>query len=217
MSDVPTRADAPASPATGPETGPYTLRPMDWDDLPRLAAMGEDGPDPFTHDDLAKVLESQYTLGVVCATPTGPAGYMIYAVSDGTGATARGSGKLTLAAGVVRVVVAPERRRQGVGRFLVEKVSEALVRQFSQKAATGRLRLHSTVNETWLPGLLFLKGLGFRTPTDKSRAILPRPFGAGCEYDGYHMERIVAWSAPHLRRGDSVACEGPVADAARVQ
>ena len=159
MSDMPTRAAAPASPTTVPETGPYILRPMDWDDLPRLAAMGKDGPDPFTYDDLAKVIESEYTLGAVCAIPTGPAGYILYAVSGGTGAATRRSGKLYLLACIVRVVVAPERRQQGVGRFLVDKVTEALVHQFSQRAAAGWLRLHATVNETWVPGLLFLKGL----------------------------------------------------------
>ncbi len=195
MSNVPTPTDAPASPATVPETGPYNLRNMGWDDLPCLAAMGKDAPDPFTYDDLAKVIESQYTLGVVCATPTGPAGYMIYVVSDGTGDTARRSGKLSLAAGIVRVVVAPERRRQGVGRFLVDKVTEALVHQFSQRAAEGRLRLHSTVSETWVPGLLFLKALGFRTPADKDHAIQRRPFGGSCAEDGYLMERFAQWPA----------------------
>ena len=43
---------------------------------------------------------------------------MIYVVSDGTGKTARKSGKLHLAAGVVRVQVASEWRKKGVGRFL---------------------------------------------------------------------------------------------------
>ncbi len=193
MSDMPTRAAAPASPAPVPETGPYILRPMDWDDLPRLAAMGNDGPDPFTYGDLVKVIESQHTLGAVCATPTGPAGYILYAVSDGTGAATRRSGKLYLLAGIVRVAVAPERRRQGVGRFLVNKVTEALVHQFSQKAATGVLRLHATVKETWMPGLRFLKGMGFRTPADKSRAIQRRPFGGSCAEDGYLLERFAQW------------------------
>ena len=81
----PAALDVPASPGTGSNPGPYLLRNMDWDDLPRLAAMGRDGPDPWNYDDLAKVIESQYTLGVVCATATGPAGYMVYVVSDGTG------------------------------------------------------------------------------------------------------------------------------------
>jgi GNAT superfamily N-acetyltransferase len=106
---------------------------MDWDDLPRLAAMGKDGPDPFTYDDLSRVVESQYTLGVVCATPTGPVGYMVYVVSDGTGKQARKSGRLHLAAGIVRLVVEPAMRRKGVGRFLVDKVGEALVHQFTQR------------------------------------------------------------------------------------
>ena len=192
MTALPT---APTDPAGVPDAGPYTIRNMDWDDLPRLAAMGKDGPDPWTYDDLAKVIESQYTLGVVCATPSGPAGFMVYVVSDGTGKAARKSGKLHLAAGVVRVQVAAEWRRKGVGRFLVEKVAEALVHQFSQRAAAGRLRLHATVNESWLDGLLFLKGVGFKTPADKAVAIQRRPFGGACEFDGFLMERFTQWPA----------------------
>ncbi len=191
----------PTEPGT-PDPGPYVIRNMDWDDLPRLAAMGKDGPDPWSYDDLAKVIESQYTLGVVCATASGPAGFMVYVVSDGTGKTARKSGKLHLAAGVVRVQVAAEWRRKGVGRFLIEKVSEALVHQFRQKAAVGRLRMHATVNESWVPGLLFLKGVGFRTPADKAVAIQHRPFGGTCPFDGFLMERFTQWpeavaAAPH--------------------
>jgi len=196
MSNVTTRADAPASPAPIAETGPYILRLMDWEDLPRLAAMGQDGPDPFTSDHLRQVVEDQYMLGVVCATPTGPAGYMIFVVSAGTHAVDRKSGKLYPSAGIGRIVVAPERRRQGVGRFLVEQVSEVIIHQFSQEADCGLLRVHTTLNETWLPGLLFLRGCGFQTPADKGRAIQRQPYGKGCECDGYLMERFIEWSAP---------------------
>ena len=188
-------AAAPRPAPADADPGPYVIRNMDWDDLPRLAAMGLDGPDPWSYQDLAKVIESQYTLGVVCATASGPAGYMVYIVSDGTGKSARKSGKLHLAAGIVRVQVAPEWRRKGVGSFLVNKVDAALVHQFGQRAATGRLRLHATVNETWLPGLVFLRGIGFKTPTDKAAAIQKQPFGGSCKDDGYLVERFSVWPA----------------------
>lgn len=88
-----------------------------------------------------------------------------------TGKTVRKAGKMHLSAGIVRVQVALEWRRKGVGRFLVDKVGEALIHQFSQRAATGRLRLHATVNETWLPGLIFLRAWGSkRRPTRNTRS-----------------------------------------------
>jgi ribosomal protein S18 acetylase RimI-like enzyme len=183
---------------------------MDWDDLPRLAAMGKNDPDPWSYDDLAKVIESQYSLGVVCATATCPAGYMIYVVSDGTGKAARKSGKLHLAAGIVRIQVAPEWRLRGVGRFLVNKVDEALTHQFGQRSSYGRLRLHATVNETWLSGLLFLRALGFKTPTDKNQAIQKRPFGSGVPHDGILMERFSQWPQPPVVKPTG---EGPQTDA----
>jgi ribosomal protein S18 acetylase RimI-like enzyme len=165
---------------------------MDWDDLPRLSAMGRDGPDPWNYDNLAKVIQSQYTLGVVCATATGPAGFMVYCVSDGTGKAARKSGRLHLAAGIVRVQVAPEWRRKGVASFLVNKVDQALIHQFGQRSPAGRLRLHATLNEDWLAGLLFLKGVGFRTPANKDHAIQKGIFDGG-KRDGFLLERFSAW------------------------
>ncbi len=200
MNDCTTPAASPpptlqGTPVTTPDAGPYSIRNMSSDDLPRLAAMGKDDPDPWTYDDLARVIESNFTLGVVCATASGPAGYMIYVVTDGTGPKAKKAGRLHLGAGVLRIQVAPEWRRKGVGRFLVAKTAEALVHQFSQKAASGRLRVHATVNENWLAGLQFLRGCGFKTPADKAAAILKEPFGGSCTDDGYVLERFAAWPA----------------------
>lgn len=175
------------------DDGAYTIRNMDWDDLPRLATAGSDGPDPWNYDDLARVIESNYTLGVVCATPSGPAGYMVYVVSDGTGKAARKAGKMHLGGGIVRIQVAKEWRNRGVGRFLVDSTAAGLIRQFSNRAATGRLRLHCTVNETWTPSLLFLKAIGFKTPADAGKAIRHRAFGGDCPDDAIIMERFTPW------------------------
>jgi GNAT superfamily N-acetyltransferase len=117
-------------------------------------------------------------------------------VTDGTGKVARKAGKMHMAAGIIKIHVAPEWRRRGVGKFLIDTTAEALFRKYSQKSSVGRLRVHATINEEWLAGLNFLKGCGLRTPKTKDDAIRHRPFGDGCEADGIVMERFTRWPAP---------------------
>lgn len=35
----------PARPVAAPDAGPYLIRNLDWDDLPRMTAIGKDGPE----------------------------------------------------------------------------------------------------------------------------------------------------------------------------
>lgn len=190
----------PATPTTDPTTpggpgGPYTLRNMDWDDLPRLEAFGRDDPHPWAYADLGKVVESTYKVGVVCLSPARePVGYLVYVVHDGTGREAQKAGRRHLNAGLLRLQVAPGWRRAGVGRFLVDAAEGGLARRFSRQSAAGRVRSFAVVPESWTAPLLFFRALGFRVPDARDAAFRKNPF-TFCPDDGVVTERFCPWPA----------------------
>jgi ribosomal protein S18 acetylase RimI-like enzyme len=183
------------APTAPPVAGPYTARALDWDDLPRLAAAGRGSPHPLTYDDLAKVIESRYGLGVVAVSPDRhPVGVAVYSVSDGTGRATSRAGRLHINAGVTAVQVDPAWRRRGVGRFMLDTLAAGLVRRFSADAAAGRVRLYSVVPESWTGALCFYRAAGFRVPPDRARAFRAAPF-THCPDDGVLTERFAEWPA----------------------
>ncbi len=112
-------------------------------DLPEVMHIEKESFDiPETEEDFLRYLRQRNCIGMVAEHGERVVGFMIYELHKS---------KLHL----LRMAVAPNFRRQGVARHMVEKL-------FSKLSAHRRVQITIELRESNLNGHLFLKALGFR-------------------------------------------------------
>jgi ribosomal-protein-alanine N-acetyltransferase len=133
----------------------YRIRPAVRGDAPALAALERRCfGDPWSESAFREALESPWGSGVVAEGPRGVVGYLVAREAGGSGE-------------VLNLAVAPEARRRGVGRALLEAGIDAM-------AAHGVDEVYLEVRESNRSAQALYLGYGFR-PVGQRRAYYRNP------------------------------------------
>lgn len=97
---------------------------------------------PWTDDEFVRCLRTRNAIGMVVESGGSVVGYMIYELCQR---------KLRL----VNFAVAADRRRQGIGRVMIDKLKNKL-------SSDRRTRIEMLLRETNISGHLFFRACGFR-------------------------------------------------------